>query len=39
MPFGDDNKDNDEYIVCVEDSATNEIMLEWWIAWKRSGAR
>lgn len=29
MPFGDDNEDNDEYIVCVEDSATDEVMLEW----------
>jgi hypothetical protein len=29
MPFGDDNEDNDEYIACVEDSATDEPMLEW----------
>lgn len=29
IPFGDDDRCNDKYIVSVEDSATEEMMLEW----------
>lgn len=29
FPFGDENYDNDKYIVSVVDSATDELMLEW----------
>ena len=29
IPFGDGEGDNEKYIVSVEDSATEEMMLEW----------